>query len=83
MGNGAGITQVDSTKVFLDILDEQGGIVRSIESTTSDFLYTASEQINDLGIIQTSLSFNIAQESSFLGRGRVLSVRNLTPKQFI
>ena len=83
MVNGTGITQVDSEKVFIEILDAQNNLVRSLETTKSEYLYTAAEQISDRGSLQTELSFNIAQASTFIGSGRALEIRNLQPRIFI
>ena len=83
MVNNTGVSQVDSTTVFLEILDDQDNIVRTITSTTSDYLYTAAAQISDRGMILNELSFNIAQASEFVGVGRALSVRNLAPRIFV
>ena len=54
----------------IDILDGDGAVVRTItvdDATT--VIYTAAQQIEDFGILQTSISIEIYQISDVVGRG--------------
>ena len=52
----------------LDILDGQT-VVRTINSSTPDFTYTESQQIEDFGVEQEEINANCYQVSDRVGRG--------------
>lgn len=81
--NDSDIVQVDLNKSYLEILDGNGDIMRSlvIENSTQ-YLYSAAEQITDFSSVQSQLNFNVYQASEFVGRGYPLEARNFSPTKF-
>nr|MDJ0572164.1 phage tail protein [Pleurocapsa sp. MO_192.B19] len=63
---------------ILWILDINDSVVRSNSNYSSSYIYTSSEQINDFGSIQSTITFRIAQVSSDVGAG-TYATATLTP----
>lgn len=58
----------ESESYQIDIMDGTT-VVRTLYATTSSISYTSSQQITDFGSNQTSISVNIYQVSTVVGRG--------------
>jgi len=82
MINGVGISQVDSELVVLKIIkDDQ--FIRTINTTESQYIYLASQQIEDHGTLQSEISIEVAQNSDLVGVHRSTRILNLSPSRFI
>lgn len=53
----------------MDILDNSGNVVRTLESTTEQFIYTVANQTTDFGGTQSHVAVVIYQMSNLVGRG--------------
>lgn len=53
----------------MDILNNAGTIVRTLESTSEEFIYTVADQTTDFGGIQSRVAVIIYQMSNLIGRG--------------
>lgn len=74
--NNVGITQVDVGQTFIEVFSSTTS-VHTASSTTSEYRYTLAQQTEDFGSMQSNLTFNLAQASTFVGVGKVLSVQSL------
>lgn len=53
----------------VDILDSEGAVVRTISTSTTSTVYSASEQITDFGSVQAAIAVRVYQISVQVGRG--------------
>lgn len=53
----------------MDIINNAGTIVRTLESTTEQFIYSVADQTTDFGGIQSRVAVVIYQMSNLVGRG--------------
>lgn len=77
--NGGDIIHSDTNQSILEILANDGTVVHTTEIfdyTEPSYTFTAAQQIQYIGSLQSELSFNIYQVSQFVGRGVPLEVRN-------
>ena len=58
----------ETERYTVDILDS-GDIVRTIEVTKSEAIYSASDQITDFGSVQGQITVQISQISALVGKG--------------
>lgn len=54
----------------IDIVSE-GNVIRTLTSTSAAVIYTGTQQIEDFGIIKTSVTYRVYQISDIVGRGYV------------
>tara|TARA_R110001606_G_scaffold30344_1_gene93770 strand:- start:17102 stop:20275 length:3174 start_codon:yes stop_codon:yes gene_type:complete len=73
-GNGVQAPVGETTEAYeIDVVDGSS-VVRTIESVTPAFSYSAADQVTDFGSAQSSILFRIYQLSSTIGRGYVREV---------
>lgn len=54
----------------MDILNNAGVVVRTLESTIEEFVYTVADQTTDFGGVQAAVAVIIYQMSNLVGRGQ-------------
>lgn len=59
----------DQESYEMDILNNAGAVVRTLESTSEQFIYTVADQTTDFGGIQSRVAVVIYQMSNLIGRG--------------
>jgi len=59
----------DQESYEMDISDNTGAVVRTLESTSEQFIYTVADQTTDFGGIQSRVAVTIYQMSNLIGRG--------------
>ena len=73
-GSGVVAPVGEATQAFeVDVLDG-ATVVRTIETATEAFSYTAADQATDFGSPQSSITFRIYQLSETVGRGYAYEV---------
>lgn len=73
-GNGVEAPIGEATQSYQIDVIKAGAVIRTIESATPTFAYSAADQVTDFGSTQSSILFRIYQLSEVVGRGFVREV---------
>ncbi|MEH6565545.1 MAG: phage tail protein [Halopseudomonas sp.] len=73
-GNGVEAPIGEATQSYQIDVIKMGAVIRTIESSTPAFSYSAADQVTDFGSAQSSILFRIYQVSDLVGRGFVREV---------
>lgn len=83
--DGVDIVYSDTNRSILEIL-AGNTVVHTAEIFNYEnpsYTFTAAQQIDKFGSLQTQLSFNVYQVSSLIGRGYPLQATNIQPSKFV
>lgn len=67
--NGTDVPLGETLEAYSIDIIKNGSVVRTINSNTQNAQYTATQQIEDFGSVQSSINFVVYQISSAIGRG--------------
>lgn len=67
--NGTDVPLGETLEAYSIDIIKNGSVIRTINSSTQNAQYTATQQIEDFGSVQSSITFNVYQISSAVGRG--------------
>ena len=63
----------ETERYEMDILNNAGTVIRTLESSTEEFIYTVADQTTDFGSAQANVAIRIYQLSNLVGRGQAAS----------